>query len=66
MKIGDVDERDVPERIEAQQISLTQLLLSKGARPATGHDRRRSGCHFKKLAPRGHDETTSREDRNRG
>src|SRR5215470_9938981 len=60
MKVGDVNERDVAERFEIHNVRLAQLLLSKGPRPATRHDRRRRGDDLEKLAPRRHREATNR------
>ena len=34
VNVGDVDQRDVAERLEAQQFGLGQPLLREGARPA--------------------------------
>jgi len=55
MKVGDVDQRDVADGLEAQQVSLAQLLLRKGACPSTLHDGRHGRSNFEELAARRHD-----------
>ena len=52
--VGDMDERDVAERLEAQQLGLRQPLLREGARPAARHERRRRRGDLNEFAPGDH------------
>ena len=49
--VGDVDQRDVADGVEAQQFGLREPLLRKGARPAGRNQRRGRGCKLKEIAP---------------
>ena len=49
--VGDMHQRDVAERLEAQQVGLGQALLREGARPAGGQKRRGRGGQLDKVAP---------------
>ena len=51
MNVGDVDQRDVADRIEAQKLGLRQPLLREGARPARGHKRRGRGGKLDEITP---------------
>ena len=52
--VGDVDERDVADRVEAQQLVLGQALLRERPGPAAGQNGRGCGRHLEKIAPRDH------------
>ena len=52
--VGDVNERDVADRIEAQQLVLRQALLREGARPVDRAEGRCRCRHLQDIAPRQH------------
>ena len=49
-----MDERDVADRVEAQQVVLRQALLGQCARPTARQDGRGCGDGLEKIAPREH------------
>ena len=54
MNVGDVDERDIANRLESQQRILGETLLRQRPRPAAGRNGHGCGSHLQKIAPGEH------------
>jgi hypothetical protein len=52
--VGDVEERDIADRLEAQQVGLRKPLLGEGAGPAARQHRSRGRSELNKVTPGNH------------
>ncbi len=54
VQVGDMNQGDVADRIEAQQVLLGQTLLGESSGPAVRQKGRGRGDNLKEIAPRDH------------
>ena len=59
MQVGEMQQRDVADRVETQQLVLREALLRESARPAGRHERGGRGGDLEEFAAREHGRVTS-------